>query len=71
MEQVFSYFLEEYKNGRTPNPDVMCNREIKFGPFLSYAKKLGADLVATGHYAKTIKVDGQTKLLCAKLIFIL
>ncbi|MCL2847914.1 MAG: tRNA 2-thiouridine(34) synthase MnmA [Firmicutes bacterium] len=49
-ERVFSYFLEEYKRGRTPNPDVLCNREIKFGPFSEYAKKLGADFVATGHY---------------------
>jgi len=50
MERVFSYFLAEYKNGRTPNPDVLCNREIKFGPFLKYALSLGADYIATGHY---------------------
>ena len=50
MDRVFTYFLEEYKCGRTPNPDVLCNREIKFGPFLEYAKKLGADYIATGHY---------------------
>jgi tRNA-specific 2-thiouridylase len=50
-ERVFSLFLEEYKLGRTPNPDVLCNREIKFGPFLDYAKKMGADRIATGHYA--------------------
>jgi tRNA-specific 2-thiouridylase len=52
MDRVFSYFLHEYSVGRTPNPDVLCNREIKFGPFLDYAKKLGADYIATGHYAK-------------------
>jgi len=66
MNQVFSYFLDEYKNGRTPNPDVMCNREIKFGPFLDHAKMLGADLIATGHYAKTVIEDGKVKLLVAK-----
>lgn len=49
-ERVFSYFLREYSLGRTPNPDVLCNREIKFGPFLEYAKAMGADYVATGHY---------------------
>ncbi len=50
MDRVFSYFLKEYKAGRTPNPDVLCNREIKFGPFLEYALSLGADYIATGHY---------------------
>lgn len=50
MDRVFKYFLEEYRLGRTPNPDVLCNREIKFGPFLEHAKKLGADYIATGHY---------------------
>ncbi len=50
MDRVFAYFLQEYRAGRTPNPDVLCNREIKFGPFLEYAKKLGADYIATGHY---------------------
>ena len=43
MDRVFKYFLDEYKRGRTPNPDVLCNREIKFGPFKEYAMKLGAD----------------------------
>ncbi len=58
-DRVFKYFLEEYKNGRTPNPDVLCNREVKFGPFLVQAKKLGADKIATGHYAKKIEKDGK------------
>ncbi len=50
LDRVFQYFLDEYKKGRTPNPDVLCNREIKFGPFLEQAKKMGADYIATGHY---------------------
>lgn len=50
MDRVFSYFLAEYKAGRTPNPDVLCNREIKFASFKEYAQKLGADYIATGHY---------------------
>ncbi len=58
-ERVFTYFLDEYKKGRTPNPDVLCNREVKFGPFLEQAKKLGADMIATGHYAKKIEKDGK------------
>ena len=58
-DRVFSYFLEEYKKGRTPNPDVLCNREVKFGPFLEQAIKLGADMIATGHYAKKIEKDGK------------
>ena len=57
-ERVFEHFLEEYKKGRTPNPDVLCNREIKFGPFLDYAKKLGARKIATGHYAQVEERDG-------------
>ena len=57
-ERVFTYFLDEYKKGRTPNPDVLCNREIKFGPFLEFANKIGADYIATGHYAKKIAKDG-------------
>ena len=52
QERVFKYFLEEYERGRTPNPDVLCNKEIKFGPFLKYALELGADYIATGHYAR-------------------
>lgn len=50
---VIDYLLREYKAGRTPNPDVMCNREVKFGAFFEYAMKEGADYVATGHYART------------------
>ena len=57
-DRVFSYFLDEYQKGRTPNPDVLCNREVKFGPFLEQAKKLGADKIATGHYAKKFEKDG-------------
>ena len=66
QERVFSYFLEEYKRGRTPNPDVLCNREIKFGPFLQYAKALGADYIATGHYCGVLHDKGKHFLLKAK-----
>jgi len=62
-ERVFKYFLDEYAAGRTPNPDVLCNREIKFGVFREHAKRLGGDLLATGHYARTARVDGNTWLL--------
>ena len=65
-DRVFTYFLDEYKKGRTPNPDVLCNREIKFGPFLEQAKKLGADMIATGHYARKIEKDGKFYLAKAK-----
>ena len=58
-DRVFQHFLDEYQKGRTPNPDVLCNREVKFGPFLEQAKKLGADMIATGHYARKIKKDGK------------
>ena len=57
-ERVFKYFLESYKKGRTPNPDVLCNREIKFGPFLEKALMIGADYIATGHYAKVYEKNG-------------
>ena len=66
MDRVFSYFLQEYKAGRTPNPDVLCNREIKFGPFLEEAKKLGADYIATGHYCKILHENGIHFLQKAK-----
>ena len=62
MDRVFTYFLAEYKAGRTPNPDVLCNREIKFGPFKDYALSLGADYIATGHYCG-IRHDGDTHYL--------
>lgn len=52
-ERVFHYFLNEYATGHTPNPDVLCNSEIKFKVFLDYARRLGAELIATGHYART------------------
>jgi tRNA-uridine 2-sulfurtransferase len=51
-ERVFAYFLEEYRAGRTPNPDILCNKEIKFRAFLEYAKQKGADYIATGHYVR-------------------
>lgn len=65
-DRVFKYFLDEYKKGRTPNPDVLCNREIKFGPFLEFAKSIGADYIATGHYCKKIEKDGKYYLAKAK-----
>lgn len=62
-DNVFEHFLEEYKAGRTPNPDILCNREIKFKAFLDYALMLGADLIATGHYVRRHDENGQTLLL--------
>ncbi|WJG11073.1 tRNA 2-thiouridine(34) synthase MnmA [Aliiglaciecola sp. LCG003] len=63
-DNVFEYFLAEYKAGRTPNPDIMCNKEIKFKAFLEFAAEdLGADYIATGHYVKRAFVDGHWKLL--------
>ena len=64
-DRVFRYFLDEYTAGRTPNPDVLCNREIKFGVFRTYAHRLGGELLATGHYAQAGKVDGAAKLFKA------
>jgi len=66
QERVFSYFLAEYRAGRTPNPDVLCNREIKFGPFKAYAKELGADAIATGHYCGISHENGVHRLLKAR-----
>ncbi len=65
-DRVFEYFLSEYRAGRTPNPDVLCNREIKFGAFRDYAKRLGGDLLATGHYARRETIDGAPGLLKGK-----
>ena len=65
-ELVFKHFLHEYKNGRTPNPDILCNREIKFGVFKKYAKRLGAEFIATGHYAKLNKNVQSTELVKPK-----
>ena len=62
-DNVFEHFLAEYRAGRTPNPDILCNREIKFKAFLDYATMLGADLIATGHYARTRRVNDETWLL--------
>lgn len=60
--RVVDYMFDEYEKGRTPNPDVLCNREIKFAAFLECAKKLGADMVATGHYCRKIteEINGRT-----------
>ena len=62
-DRVFSHFLAEYQAGRTPNPDVLCNAEIKFKAFLNHAHKLSADYIATGHYAQVREVDGVFQLL--------
>jgi tRNA-specific 2-thiouridylase len=64
-ERVFAHFLSEYRAGRTPNPDVLCNREIKFRTFLDAARELGAEKIATGHYARVVHEDGRWKLLRA------
>jgi len=65
-DRVFEYFLTELRQGRTPNPDVMCNREIKFKAFLDYALELGADAIATGHYARIGQSNDQMQLLKGK-----
>ncbi len=62
-DHVFEHFLAEYRAGRTPNPDIICNKEIKFKAFLDYALKLGADKIATGHYARIREQNGQFQLL--------
>ena len=62
-DRVFAEFLKEYIAGRTPNPDVLCNAEIKFKAFLDHAMRLGAEKIATGHYARVIETKGQYKLL--------
>ena len=65
-DRVFAHFLAEYRAGRTPNPDIMCNKEIKFKAFLDYAKTLGAKAIATGHYARINKTSGGYQLLKGK-----
>ncbi len=65
QDKVFKYFLKEYKAGRTPNPDVLCNREIKFSELANYAKQLGSDYVATGHYCKRVDINGKPALFKA------
>jgi len=62
-DRVFAAFLREYQAGRTPNPDVLCNAEIKFKAFLDHAMRLGAEKIATGHYARVREVDGHVQLL--------
>lgn len=64
--RVIDYFFEEYKAGRTPNPDILCNSEIKFKLFFDQAISLGADFIATGHYARTKKIKSTTQLLKGK-----
>ncbi|MFT4818407.1 MAG: tRNA-specific 2-thiouridylase [Marinobacter psychrophilus] len=65
-DRVFEHFLSEYKAGRTPNPDILCNKEVKFRAFLDYAITLGADYIATGHYTRQCPLDdgsGKVQLL--------
>lgn len=62
-ERVFAYFLDEYRAGRTPNPDILCNKEIKFKAFLDYAKQRGADYIATGHYVRSRAFKNHTQLI--------
>jgi tRNA-uridine 2-sulfurtransferase len=64
-DRVFAEFLREYSAGRTPNPDVLCNAEIKFRAFLDHAMSLGASAIATGHYARVRRVEGEVELLKA------
>lgn len=62
-DQVFSHFVSEYEAGHTPNPDILCNREIKFKVFLEKAMELGADYLATGHYCQNEYIDGENRLV--------
>lgn len=62
-DRVFLHFLEESRKGRTPNPDILCNKEIKFKAFLNHARRLGADFIATGHYARRVEKNGHQHLL--------
>lgn len=61
-DNVFTYFLEEYKKGRTPNPDILCNKYIKFDAFLKFGLSKGVDYIATGHYAKIVNENGVSKM---------
>jgi tRNA-specific 2-thiouridylase len=65
-DRVFNHFLSEYRAGRTPNPDILCNKEIKFKAFLDHALSLGADKIATGHYARVAGEAGRYRLLKAR-----
>ncbi|MDX1606242.1 MAG: tRNA 2-thiouridine(34) synthase MnmA, partial [Candidatus Competibacterales bacterium] len=62
-QRVFAHFLAEHRRGRTPNPDILCNKEIKFRAFLDHARRLGADHNATGHYARLTRDDDHTRML--------
>jgi tRNA-specific 2-thiouridylase len=62
-DQVFTYFIDEYAKGRTPNPDILCNKHIKFKAFLDYAMSIGADYIATGHYARIDHTDPNKSLM--------
>ncbi|HAH75842.1 MAG TPA: tRNA 2-thiouridine(34) synthase MnmA [Kandleria vitulina] len=62
-DSVFTYFLEEYAKGRTPNPDILCNKHIKFKAFLDYAKNIDADYIATGHYARVVHHEGEDSVM--------
>jgi tRNA-specific 2-thiouridylase len=59
FERILDYFCSEYKKGRTPNPCVLCNRTMKFGKLWDFARSKGADFIATGHYARILKQNGQ------------
>lgn len=61
-DEVAHYFINEYKAGRTPNPDVLCNKEVKFGAFMRFAKERGADFIATGHYVQRLDMDSNPEL---------
>jgi len=63
-KSVLEYMIKEYREGNTPNPDIMCNKDVKFGAFYDFAIKEGADFIATGHYARIVETDGQLSLAC-------
>ena len=65
-DRVFAYFLESYQAGRTPNPDILCNKEIKFRCFLQHARETGSDFIATGHYARIVRKQGRNFLYKGK-----